>query len=97
MKTPDRERESDQIAIMNLKSFWERHKPRRWAKAPRPFQPLTPQESVAILGDTIQWLIDESRATILMSEGPSKERRQAELLARDKSTARDFQRLMRQG
>lgn len=93
-----------QIAIMNLKSFWERHRGRRWTvtatpstreEAPKPFRPLTRDESIAILDDTIQWLMDEARATFIMSEGPSKERRQTELRGRDKSIARDFQRLMR--
>jgi hypothetical protein len=90
---------------MNLKSFWERHRAQRWAltaslpaKAgtPKPFQPLTRQESAAILEDTIQWLMDEARATLVMPEGRSKARRKAELRARDKSIARDFQRLIRE-
>lgn len=94
-----------QIAIMNLKSFWERHRAQRWAgtaappaktRTPKPFQPLTHQESVAILDDTIEWLLDEVRATLLMSDGPSKQRRMAELRARDKSIARDFRRLSRE-
>ncbi len=90
---------------MNLKSFWERHRARRWAvtaapstreKTPKPFQPLTPDESIAILDDTIQWLMDEDRATMVMPDGPSKARRRAELRARDKSLGRDFERLVRQ-
>jgi hypothetical protein len=93
------------IAIMNLKSFWERHRAQRWsttaalrAKAtpPRRFQPLTRNESIAILDDAIQWLMDEARTTLSMSEGTSKRRREAELRAREKSIARDFQRLIRQ-
>jgi len=96
---------SIQIALMNLKSFWERHRAQRWtvtaalsakARIPKPFQPLTRDESIAILDDAIQWLIDEARATLLMSDGPLKKRREAELRARDKSMARDFQRLIRQ-
>jgi len=94
-----------QIAIMNLKSFWERHRAQRWAvtaalppkaRTLKPFQPLTRQESIAILDDTIAWLMDEARATLLMSDGPSKQRRKAELRARDKSIAREFQRLIRE-
>jgi hypothetical protein len=94
-----------QIAIMNLKSFWERHRAQRWAgtaalpakaRTPKPFQPLTRQESIAILNDTIQWLMDEARITLAMPDGPSKERRKAELRARDKSIARDFQRRIRE-
>ena len=90
---------------MNLKGFWERHGAQRWAgtaalpsKAgtPKPFQPLTRQESIAILDDTIQWLMDKARATLVMPDGPPKERRRAELRARDKSIARDFQRLIRE-
>ena len=94
----------EQITIMNLKSFWERHRARRWTiiaapsakeRAPKPFQPLTRDESIAILDDTVQWLIDEVRVTFLMADGPSKERRQAELRGRDRSIARDFHRLIR--
>ena len=90
---------------MNLKSFWERHRAQRWAvtaappakaRTPKPFQPLTRQESIAILDDTIEWLLDEVRATLLMSDGPSKQRRKAELRARDKTIARDFRRLIRE-
>jgi len=90
---------------MNLRSFWERHRAQRWAataalpakaRRPKPFQPLTGQESIAILGDTIQWLMDEARATLMMPDGAWKERRGAELRARDKSIARDFQRLIRE-
>ena len=93
-----------QIGIMNLKSFWERHRAQRWAgtatlplkaKTPKPFRPLTRQESIAILDDTNPWLMDEARAALLMS-GQSKQRRKAELRARDKSVARDFQRLIRE-
>ncbi len=89
---------------MNLKSFWERHRARRWTiiatppakeRAPKPFQPLTRDESIAILDDTVQWLIDEVRVTFLMADGPLKERRQAELRGRDRSIARDFYRLIR--
>ena len=65
-------------------------------KTPKPFQQLTRQESIAILDDTIEWLIDEARATFVMPDGPSKERRRAELRARDKSIARDFRRLIRE-
>ena len=90
---------------MNLKSFWERHRAQRWAgraalpakaSALKPFQPLTRQESIAILDDTIEWLLDEVRATLLMSDGSSKQRRKAELRARDKAIARDFRRLIRE-
>jgi hypothetical protein len=90
--------------IMNLKSFWERHRAQRWAataalpakaRKPKPFQPLSREESIAILDDTIQWLIDEARATVVMPNGPSKERRRAELRGRDKSIGRDFKRLIR--
>jgi len=94
-----------QITIMNLKSFWERHRAQRWAvtaappakaRTPKPFQPLTHQQSMAILHDTLQWLMYEARVTFLMDDGPSKERRKAELRARDKSIVRDFQRLIRE-
>jgi hypothetical protein len=89
---------------MNLKSFWEQHRAQRWARTAalqakartsKPFQPLTRQQSIAILDDTIQWLMDEARTMLAMPDGPSKERRKAELRARDKSIARDFRRLIR--
>ena len=89
---------------MNLKNLWQRHRAQRWAgtavppvktRTPRPFQPLTYYESIVILEDTIEWLMDEARATLAMPDGPSKERHMAELRARDKSIAHDFQRLIR--
>ena len=91
------------IAIMSLKSFWERHRTHRWAgtaalpckpATPKPFQPLTHQQSIAILDDTVQWLMDEARATLAMPDGPFKEWRMAELRARDQSLFRDFRRLI---
>jgi hypothetical protein len=94
-----------QVAIMNLRSFWERHRAHRWAvtaslpanaKTSKPFQPLTRQESIAILDYAIAWLLDEAQAMLVMPDGPSKERRKAELRARAKSIARDFQRLIRE-
>ena len=90
---------------MNLKSFWERHRAQRWAittvppttgRTPKPFQPLTRDESIAILDDTIEWLMDEARATMVMPDGASKERRSVELRGRDKSIAQDFHRLIRE-
>jgi len=90
---------------MNLKSFWERHRAQRWAgtaalplkaRTPTPFRPLTRLESIAILDDTIQWLMDEARITLAMRDGPWRERRKTELRARDKSVARDSQRLIRE-
>ena len=89
---------------MNLKSFWERHKAQRWAgtaapppraRTPKPFQPLRADESIAVLDDTIQWLMDEARATVAMPDGPAKEQRTAELRGRDQSVARDFRRVIR--
>jgi len=50
---------------------------------------------MAILDDAILWVMDESRATSLMTDSPAKNRRDAELRARDKSLHRDFQRLFR--
>ena len=93
-----------QSAIMNLKSFWERNRAQRWAgtaalpaKATTPgaFQPLTRQESIDILAETIRWLKTEARATLAMPGGPAKERRRAELRARDRAIARDLVRLTR--
>ena len=62
----------------------------------RCFEPLTHEQSVAVLEDSIQWLIDEARATMAMPSGLAKERRKAELRGRDKSMARDFARLVRE-
>jgi hypothetical protein len=93
-----------QIAIMNLKSFWERHRARRWtvtaapsaqARAPRRFQPLTREESIVILEDSLRWLTEEAKAMLVMRDGASKERRRAELRARHESIARDCRRLSR--
>ena len=90
---------------MNLKSFWERNRAQRWAgtaplpaKAgtPKPFQPLTRPESIALLDHTIQWLMEEARGTLAMPNGLLKEQRMAELRARDRSIARDLQRLIRE-
>ncbi len=92
------------IAIMSLKSFWERHRAHRWAgtaalpnkaATPQPFQPLTHQQSIAILADTVEWLMDETRATLAMPDGPLKDLRKAELRARDQSLFRDFRRLVK--
>src|SRR3974377_601367 len=90
--------------VMKLESFWERHRARRWAltdvvplpvktSTPQPFVPLTRDESIEVLDDSIQWVLDEARATMAMPDGPAKERRWAELVARDKSLVRDFLRL----
>lgn len=95
------------VTVMELRSFWERHRARRWAptaalpvpvkaRTPKPFQPLTPQESIAVLDNAIQWLLDEARTTLAMPDDPSKERRWAELQARDRSMARDYKRLVRE-
>ncbi len=87
---------------MSLKSFWERHRTHRWPgtaslpykpATPKPFKPLTRQQSIAILDDTVQWLMDEARATLEMPDGPLKQWRKAELRARDQSLFRDFRRL----
>jgi len=89
---------------MNLKSFWERHRAQRWevtaappvkATTPKPFQPLRRDESLAVLDDAIEWLMDQVRATLVMPDGPSKQRRTAELRARHNSIDRDLQRLIR--
>ena len=94
------------ITVMKLKSFWERYRAQRWAPtagarrpvetgAQKSFRPLTSDESIAVLDNAIAWLIDETMATYAMPNGPRKERRWAELRGRDKSMARDFQRLVR--
>lgn len=91
---------------MRLKALWERYRAQRraltvavplaTARGPKPFQPLTRGESIAVLEDAIQWLINEVKATFALPKGPHKKRREAELRARDKSLARDFARLVRQ-
>jgi len=92
---------------MKLKALWERYRAQHSALAvpmpppieergPRPFQPLTPEESVQILEQAIQWLIAEANATEAIPNGPSKDRRRSELRARDKSMARDFARLVKE-
>ena len=63
------------------------------AKTPKPFQPLTRDESIAILDDAIEWLRDEIRTTLTMPDCPFKELRLAELEARDQSMNQDFRRL----
>ncbi len=93
--------------VMKLRLLWERwHAHRRAVPAPFPrpsramtrkcFEPLTHDQSIAVLDDAIQWLINEAKATRAMPDGPERQRRRAELRGRDKSMARDFARLMRQ-
>ncbi len=65
------------------------------AKALKPFQPLTRDESIAILDDAIQWLLDETKTTLAMPDCPFKYQRLAELQARDQSMNQDFRRLRR--
>ena len=92
------------MKLKNLWELWQAHRrslsrplprPRR-AMAPRCFEPLTRNQSIAVLEDAIQWLMDEAKAALAMPEGAARERRRAELRGRDKSMARDFARLMRQ-
>lgn len=95
------------MTFMRLKALWERcslhgrvHtlappapvKPR----SPKPFQPLTHDESVAVLDDSVQWLIDEIKATLAMPNRAAKLQRWAELRARDRCMARDFRRLLKE-
>jgi hypothetical protein len=91
---------------MKLKALWERYRSQRPLALPprpplvvrtrQPFQPLTRDESIAVLDDALQWLMDEMRSTLEMPEGPAKARRWGELRARDKSMAQDFRRLVRE-
>ena len=94
------------IIVMKLKIFWERYRAQRWAptagarlplegKTPKPFQPLTHEESRAVLEDATQWLIDQTRTMLTMPDGLAKERRWAELRARHKSLVLDSLRLAR--
>ncbi len=88
---------------MKLRALWELCV-ERWeeatalsqpvgAKALEPFQPLTRDESIAILDEAIQWVLDETRTTLAMPDCPFKNQRLAELQARDQSMDQDFQRL----
>ena len=95
------------VRPMKLRALWERYKanhrmrfvappPLRAAvTGPKPFQSLTHDQSVAILEDAIQWLIDEAKATLELPNGAPKERRRAELRGRHESMVRDFARLAR--
>lgn len=87
---------------MKLKALWELCV-ERWeeatalsqpvrAKTLKPFRQLTRDESIAILDDAIKWLVDETRTTLAMPDCPFKERRLAELQARDQSINQDFRR-----
>ena len=96
---------NEQITFMKLKAFWELCVGRREegvalsplarAKTPKPFQPLTRDESIVILDDAIEWLRDEIRTTLTTPDCPFKELRLAELEARDQSMNQDFRRLRR--
>ena len=93
--------------LMKLRILWERCGARHWAltaaphvpdqaRMPTGFQALTREEFTALLNNAIRWLLDETRAVRAMPNGPCKERRWAELRARDRSMARDFERLVRE-
>ena len=91
---------------MNLKKLWERYWAQRRApsidsappvetRKPKPFQPVTRDESIANLDDAIAWLQDETRDVLAMPEGLSKARRRAELRGRDKAMVREFERFVK--
>lgn len=88
---------------MRLKILWERCRAQlKGARSgpveltrPKPFQPLTRNQSIAILDDAVQWLIDEAKANMAMPTGPSKDRRRAELRGRHEAMVREFARLVR--
>ena len=93
--------------FVKIRALWERCGTRHWALAPASRLPgqartptrlpaLTRDEFTALLDNAIQWVIDETKAVRAMPNGPSKERRWAELRARDRSMARDFERLVRE-
>ena len=96
---------------MNLKLLWERYKASHRmrlvapplqaevpvaVRGPKPFRSLTQDESVAILEDAIEWLVDEAKSTMAMPNGPGKDRLRAELRGRHESMIRDFARLVRE-
>jgi hypothetical protein len=96
------------VTFMKLRALWERCGAQRWMRTttpptppggitPKPFEPLTPAESRIILDEAIRWLNDEARTTLAMPNCPFRQRRWAELLARDQSMVRDFHRLSREG
>jgi hypothetical protein len=91
---------------MKLRILWEHYRAQRRVlmgprsgpvepTRPKPFQPLTHDQSVAILDDAVQWLIDQAKANMAMPTGPSKDRRRAELRGRHESMVREFSRLVR--
>jgi hypothetical protein len=106
-KTSRRERKR---AVMNLKLLWERYKASHRVRlvtplqaevpvavrGPKPFRSLTHDESLAILEDAIEWLVDEAKTTLAMPNGPGKNRLRAELRGRHESMIRDFARLVRE-
>ena len=92
---------------MKLRTLWERYMAQRRAltaalpplleaRTSKPFTPLTREESTAILDEAIRWLMDEARSTLAMPNGPSNERRRAELRARYRSVTRDYLRLAKE-
>lgn len=84
-------------------NFWQRHKRQRGAIralpgnriAPKPFEPLSREQSLAVLLEASYWLRAQEAAVLLMPDGPAKRRREAELLARDRCVERDYQALQR--
>ena len=62
---------------------------------PKPFQPLTRDESMAVLEYAIHWLMDETRTMLAMPVGSKKEHCRAELLGRQRTLSRDLERLVR--
>ena len=95
------------MTFMRLRALWERCRSHGRAhtvalpvlekpRVVKAFQPLTHDETVAVLDDAIQWLIDETRTTLALPNSPAKLQRWAELRARDRCMARDFKRIMRE-
>jgi Do/DeqQ family serine protease len=68
------EHERASITIMNLKSFWERHRARRWAgtaalpsiRAPKAFQPPTREEVVVFMDDANKKMQFPKRYSLLI-------------------------------
>lgn len=69
--------------------------PRVEVSLPKPFQPLTRDESMAVLENAIHWLMDETSTMLAMPIGSKKEHCRAELLGRERTLSRDLERLVR--
>ena len=66
------------------------------ARAPEPFEPLTHEESRALLLAALDWLERETWVMLAMPDGPAKEQLQSEFRGRERSMLREYERLVRE-